>query len=68
MIFKNYKMCCCNSLEKKIKKIQQKLVKLERAKMRMKMRMKDLEDEIENVEKIEDDLNKKLIYLKLERQ
>lgn len=61
-------MCCCNSLEKKIKKIQQKLVKLERAKMRMKMRMKDLEDEIENVEKIEDDLNKKLIYLKLERQ
>lgn len=62
-------MCCfCNSLEKQIKKVEEKLVKLENIKFIMKKKIKDLSEELLSIEQVENDLTKKLVKLKLERE
>ena len=59
-------MCFCNSIEKQIQKLEKKLSKSRKIKSMMVTKINMLEEQLESIELVEDDLNKKLINLKLE--
>ena len=59
-------MCCFNSIEKKIKKLEKKIEKIVQIKMKIKLNLDNLQEDLKNLELVESKIQEQLTKLRIE--
>ena len=63
-------MCfpCCNKVEKKINKLEKKMEKIVRIKFKIQTIIENSQEDLENLEIVENEIQKKLTKLRIDRE
>lgn len=59
-------MCCFNSIEKKISKLEKKIEKIVQIKMKIKLNIDNLQEDLKNLELVESKIQEQLTKLRIE--